>query len=170
MSTQIAAIVDAIIQGLEPSQAEAWRSRFERGMAHGADLSLVGWQFLHWLLTDPAINPGIDHPLVRDAVRQCAELLGSLAKGEPVRARTAKRAVTSAVSAVSAASAAWSASSAVWSAECAARSAEGDFLSAETALREAVRRAAASAARKDAYEQMADKLLGLIKAAPIGAP
>ena len=42
----------------------------------GADLSLVGGEFLHWLLTDPFM-PGIDHPLVG--------CLGAVAEEGPMR-------------------------------------------------------------------------------------
>jgi hypothetical protein len=71
----IARLEDCIFEGLPDIAAKEWPLRFMWAVRPGSDLSLVGWQFLHWLLTDKTVNPGIDHPLVRDAVRQCADFL-----------------------------------------------------------------------------------------------
>ena len=98
---------DAIFERLPLAKARLWPEQFLGAIAPGADLSRVSWQFLYWLLTDATVNPGIMHPLVRDAVAQCAAVIDPLTRGETFDA-----------------SAAWSAASAesaVWSA---ARSAE----------------------------------------------
>lgn len=142
-------LVDSIFEGLPNRSAKEWPMRFTRSIAHGADLSLVGWQFLHWLLTDKRVNPGIDHDLVRDAVRRCADVLAPLAKGGPAKAGAGKSAA-SAASAVSAASAA--------SAASVARAAEGAASAAW---------AASSAASVASWVLMADKLVELIEAAPV---
>jgi hypothetical protein len=158
----IAWLEDCIFEGLPIELAKEWPQRFSKAIVPGADLSLVGWKFLHWILTDKAVNPGIDHPIVRDAVRQCADVVAQFAKGIPVAAsaawsaesaasaawsaesaeiaaRSAESAEIAARSAASAESAAWSAESAAWSAasaEIAARSAESAE-SAEIAARSA---------------------------------
>ena len=110
----LARLEDAIFEGLPNGQAKAWPERFMGAIKPGADLNCVGWQFLHWLLTDDAINPGINHPLVRDAIRQCADVLVPLTKGEPVD-ESAAWSAESGASAESAESAARSAESAAWS-------------------------------------------------------
>jgi hypothetical protein len=147
----LARLEDDLFEGLPNGQAKAWPVAFMSAIRPGADLSRVGWQFLLWLLTDNKVSPGIDHPLVRDAVRQCADVLVPLAKGKPVdnsaagsAARSARSAARSARSAELAAAAAWSA----WSAR-----------SAELAA------AAAWSARSAAYVLMSQKLLQLLRAA-----
>lgn len=101
----LARLEDAIFEGLPNDQAMLWPMRFMGAIRPGADISRVGWQFLHWLITDETANPGINDPLVRDAVRQCADVLEPLTRGEPADK--------------SAASAAWSARSAAESARIA---------------------------------------------------
>ena len=152
----LARLEDAIFEGLPVARSKTWPVAFMGSIAPGVDLSRVGWQFLHWLLTNKTVNPGIDHPLVRDAVKQCADVLVPLTKGKPV-AGSAGSAAWSAESAAwsaarsaawsaarSAESAAWSAESAAWSA---ARSAGSAAWSAESAAWSAARSAAWSAAR-----------------------
>jgi hypothetical protein len=77
----LARLEDFIFEGLANGEAKTWPERFMGAIRPGADLSLVGWTFLHWLITDEAVNPGINHPTVRDAVRQCADVLAPLTKG-----------------------------------------------------------------------------------------
>jgi len=103
----LAHLEDRIFEGLPNARAKVWPIEFMSAIEPGRDLSLVGWQFLHWLLTDAAISPGIDHPIVKAAVADCAKVLGALASGD-----------ASAYSARSAAySAAYSARSAAYSAD-----------------------------------------------------
>ena len=78
----LARLEDCIFEGLPVENARAWPERFMGAIRPGADLSRVGWQFLHWLLTDNTVNPGIDHPLVCDAVKQCANVIALLSKGD----------------------------------------------------------------------------------------
>lgn len=92
---------DCLFEGLRSGEALSFPARFLESAKVGADLSRVSWQFLHWLLTEELA--GRDHPLVRDAVKRCADALVPLAHGEPVSA-----------SAASAASAARSAESAAY--------------------------------------------------------
>jgi hypothetical protein len=188
----LARLEDRIFEGLPNHDAQLWPERFMGAIRPGIDLSRVGWQFLHWLLTDASVNPGIEDVTVRDAVRECANVLATLAKGESVEeasaawsaanaawsaARSAESAARSAESAArsvesaarSAESAAWSAesaASAAWSAAWSAWSARSAAWSAESAAWSA--RSAASAAwraESAAYQRMAGKLVELIEAA-----
>ena len=139
----LARLEDRIFEGLSNGKASAWPERFMGAIKPGQDLSRVGWHFLHWLLTDETVNPGINHPTVKDAVKRCADVLATLKVGE-----TADE------------SAAWSAASAAWSA---AESA------AWSAARSAAWSAAESAAWSAAYTRMSDKLIELIEAAPMAS-
>jgi hypothetical protein len=117
----LARLEDCIFEGLPIDLARQWPMRFMDAIIPGADLSLVGWQFLHWLLTDASINPGIDHPTVRDAVRQCAAVLESAARGATIDWTTARTAALRAEVAARSASGA---------ARCAANSADQSAWSA----------------------------------------
>ena len=137
----LARLEDRLFEGLPNGRAQVWPLEFMSAVAPGADLTRVVWRFLHWLLTDVTVNPGIHHALVRDAVAQCARIVEEHALGHSVpesaaSAESAARSAGSAASAESAASAgsaaksaaaaAWSAASAAesaWSARSAARSA-----------------------------------------------
>ena len=77
----LAYLEDCIFEGLPNKTAMDWPIRFMDAVKVGTNLSCVGWQFLHWILTDENINPGIKHPLVRGAVQQCADLLVLLING-----------------------------------------------------------------------------------------
>ncbi len=114
----LARLEDYVFEGLPHEKAKEWPIRFMSAIVPGRDLSRVGWQFMHWILTDNKVNPGIDHPLVCDALKQCADVLVPLTKGEPVSASAAESARSAARSAAwSAWSAAESAAeSAAWSA------------------------------------------------------
>ena len=157
----LARLEDCIFEGLPNAEAKKWPVRFMSAIQPGADLSRVGWQFLHWLLTDEKVNPGINHPLVCGAIRQCADVLAPLTKGKP----TDKNAADSAWSAAKSAEAdsAWSAvrspewsaaRSAEWSAAKSAESAKSAADSAKTAADSAERSAAWSAA--ESAESAAD--------------
>jgi len=90
----LARLEDCIFEGLANGKAKVWPIRFMTAITPGTDLSCVHWQFLHWLLTDETVNPGIAHPLVKDAVKKCADLLIPLTKGkkiDPSAARSAAR-------------------------------------------------------------------------------
>ena len=85
----LARLEDCIFEGLPNGEAKRWPERFMSAIKPSADLSRVGWQFLHWLLTDQTVNPGINHTLVKDAVRQCADVIAPLTKGEVGSAESA---------------------------------------------------------------------------------
>jgi hypothetical protein len=163
----LARLEDCIFEGLPNGKSQAWPERFLSAIKPGADLSRVGWQFLLWLLTRSGIG-AYDHPLVRDAVAQVAEVLRAPAEGRPIDESAAR-------------SAAWSARSAAWSAEsaaCAAESARSAAESARSAAESAAEsaawsarsaawsaRSAARSAESAAYETMADQLIALLEAA-----
>ena len=88
----LARLEDCIFEGLPNADAQKWPERFMTAIRPGADLSRVGWKFLHWLLTDKEVNPGISHPLVTDAVSQCAAVLYPLTIGALVDQGAAARA------------------------------------------------------------------------------
>lgn len=92
----LARLEDVIFEGLPNEQAKEWPIHFMSAITPGADLSCVGWQFLYWLLTDETVNPGINHPLVKGAVRQCADVLAPLIKGGQVDKSAAESAAWSA--------------------------------------------------------------------------
>ena len=114
----LARLEDAIFEGLPNERAMTWPSEFLQSIEVGKDLSLVTPKFLYWLLTTPAINPGIEHELVKDAIGQCAAVVKIWADGG-VLDKSARSAAESAARSA-AESAAWSAA---WSAWSAARSA-----------------------------------------------
>jgi hypothetical protein len=169
----LAHLEDAIFEGLPNDKAKEWPERFMGAVRPGADLSCVGWQFLYWLLTDPQINPGIEHVLVKDAVKQCADVIACLAKGANIEsvtksadcaagaARNAAGAARSTDCAAGAARSADCAESAAWSA---VRNAEGVARSAAWSAAGAARNAARNA-EGAAWIRMSDKLLELIEAA-----
>ena len=82
--TLLACLEDAIFESLPKYIAKAWPERFMSAIEPGQDLSRVGFQFFHWLLTDETINPGIDHPLVRDVLQTSADTFAKLIEGELV--------------------------------------------------------------------------------------
>ena len=158
----LARLEDTLFEGQRNGDAKAFPERFLLAAKVGADLSRVHWKFLHWLLTEELA--GREHPLVRDAIKQCADVLVPLTKGEPVDASSASAASAAASAARSAESAARSAESAArsaaWSAESAASAAESAE-SAESAAWSA--ESAAWIAESAAYEEMADLLIEIIK-------
>lgn len=151
----LARLEDCIFDGLPNEQAMAWPERFIGTIAPGSDLSRVGWQFLHWLLTESGIG-AFAHPHVSDAVKQCADVLVPLKDGRPADESAADAASR-------AASMAWSTAGAVESLESAAESAESAAMSAKGAARRAaesavhaedsVHSAANSAAGESAYSK-----------------
>ena len=176
----LARFKDRIFEGLPNEKSQKWPIRFMSSIEPGQDFSFVGWRFLHRLLTDPMLNPGITDNNVVDVVRTCANLAEPLTRGEDIDQAAAKNAVRAAESAERAAawSAAWSAADyaawstaanvarAVASAANAASAAESAAIAAANAAWGAAERAAESAVRaaaRAAYVRQADLLIELIK-------
>ena len=184
----LAHLEDCIFEGLENGEAQAWPERFLAAIRPGADLSLVGWKFLAWLV--PLTLERYATKDVAVASEATVSILASLSRGEEISASAARSAAEwSAASAASAAerSAARSAEFAASAARSVARSAEFAASAAWSAARPAAEWSAAewsaasarsaefaawsaasaawSAARPAAYKEMADKLINLLEAA-----
>ncbi len=184
----LARLEDTIFENLPKADAMRWPERFLKAAKPGADLSLVQWQFLAFVVEEALLWP--EAGSVREACQPALEIVRARACGEDVSESAVRSAESAARSAESAArSAAWSAvrsaarsaarsaESAAWSAESAARSAARSAESAaESAARSAARsawsaaRSAWSAARSAwsaAWKRYADKLIELMAAAPV---
>ena len=142
----LARLEDSLFEGLPNDIAQQWPIRFMSAVHPGTDLSRVGWQFLHWLLTDEKVNPGINDPKVASAVRQCADVLVPLTEGRAADKDAAAEAAEAAAAAAEAA-------------EAAAAAAEAEGAAAAAAAWAAEAEGAAAA-----YVLMADKLVELIGA------
>lgn len=107
----IARLFDVIFEGLPNGDAQAWPERSLSAIRPGADLSLVGWKFLAWLVPTTLERYG------KEVAKECQDavaILVSLSQGQKVLEFAGERA----------ASAARSAERAAGSAEHAARSVE----------------------------------------------
>ena len=151
----LARLEDKLFEGLPNADAMRWPMRFTAAIAPGADLSLVAWKWLHWLLTEGL--PPVDDAAVTAAIKQCADVLIPLTRGEPAdrdAARAAARAAdaTAYVAARAAAYAAARAARAAADAADAARAAAYAARAAYAALAAAYAAAnAADAAGTAAY-------------------
>jgi len=108
----LARLEDRIFEGLRNGVSKEFPARFLTCIPVGADLSRVGWQFLHWLLTEELVKR--DDPRIANQVKACADVLVPLLKGEPVDqkaalvARDAARKAAREIRAAAAAAAAFS--------------------------------------------------------------
>jgi hypothetical protein len=164
----LAWLEDVIFEGLPNRLAKTWPERFLSSISPEKDLSRVGWQFLHWLLTESTLAE-FDHPLVRDAVRHCADTLKPLMEGRPVDAKAAADAATAAWAAMKTAERAVAVPVGVaWSAEAAAKAAESAALSMTcrtTSAERAVTATSAAIAGSRPYMAASETLLALLRAA-----
>ena len=164
----LAWLEDVIFEGLPNQLAKTWPGRFLSSVAPGRDLSPVGWQFLHWLLTESGLAQ-FDHVLIKTAVVQCADVLMPLIHRRPVDVTAAEQAATAARTTLDTVAhieglpeaVAWSAESAALAAESAALSATDPAASAERA----VTATSAAIAGSKAYTTMSERLLALLEAA-----
>ena len=141
----LARLEDAIFEGLSNGDAKAWPEQFLAAIKPGADLALVGWQFLHWMLLDLAEK---DYAAsVKTEIIQSAAVIEPAARGLPIDRAAAARAARAARAAEAAA---WAAEAAAW----AARAAEAAG-------------AAWAAAWADRWREFRDKLLELLESAPV---
>jgi len=175
----LARLEDTIFEGLPNTDAMRWPMRFSAAITPGADLSRVGWHWLHWLLTDGL--PRVNDAAVTAAIKQCADVLLPLMRGESV-GRVAADAAYAAyaagaagaaayaaayaagaagaaayAAAYAAASAAYAAADAAYAAAHAADDAAGAAYAADAAY------AAAGKADAAAYQRMANKLVQLLE-------
>ena len=164
----LAWLEDVIFEGLPNRLAKTWPERFLSSIVPGRDLSPVGWQFLHWLLTESELGE-FRHVLIKDAVAQCANALMPLIRHRPVDRSAAEHAAAAARTAMETVAGMEGLPEAVaWSAESAALAAESAALSgtnpAESAERTVLATSAAVPGSK-AYTAMSEKLLALLEAA-----
>lgn len=164
----LAWLEDVIFEGLPNRLAKTWPERILSSISPGRDLSRVGWQFLHWLLTGSGLAE-FDHPLVGEAVSQCAATLTPLMAGRCVDLTAATRAATAAWASVQTAERSAAIPPGVaWSAESAANAAESAALSATcpaSSAQRAVTATSAAIAGSRGYIAISDKLLALLEAA-----
>ena len=166
----LARLEDKIFEGLPNADAMQWPMRFSAAITPGADLSRVGWKWLHWLMTDGL--PRVNDVAATAAIKQCADALLPLTRGEPVD-RAAARAATDAAtyaadaadaadSAADAADAAYAAARAAYAADAADAATDAATYAADAAAR-AADAAADAATYAAAYQRMADKLVQLLE-------
>ena len=163
----LAHLEDRIFETLLENEAQTWPERFLGAIEPGADLSIVTWQFLDWLLSD---LPKSDDATVTEAIKRVrTEVTGPRAKGEHVSKKTARAAARAADAAYAfhAAEAAWAAAYAAYAAaDTAARAAADAAYAAARAARVADYTVAdAVDAAHAVREKQADKLIELLKAA-----
>jgi hypothetical protein len=161
----LAWLEDVIFEGLPNRVAKTWPERFLVSIAPGKDLSRIGWRLLHWLLTESGFGDP-DHPLVKNAVTQCAGLLVLLIDGQSVDKAAAGDAAAIAWAAAEQAAAV--SERAAWIAEGAALAADSIALSAadgSTSAERAATAVSASIAGSADYITVSEKLLALLAAA-----
>lgn len=173
----LASLEDSIFEGLPNAEAKTFPARFIEAIPVGADLSLAGWQFLHWLVVDVNARHGTDATKV--AVVDAIEILRKKATGEevnPVAAREAARTARAAAYA-DAAYAAAAAAAAVDAVDAAYAYADADaaYVAAAYAADAAAAYAAdayaadAAYARQGTYSRQAEKLIEILAKAKGGA-
>lgn len=143
----LARLEDTLFEGLPNGESKAWPVKFMTAFQPGLDYTLVGWRFLYWLLTTESVNPGINHPLVKDAIKQCALVVSARSHGESV-ARSAADAAAHA---------------AAHAADAAAHAADAVRSAADAAYAAYAAAHAADAAGSAAYVEMSNKLIVLIE-------
>jgi hypothetical protein len=164
----LAWLEDVIFEGLPNRLAKTWPERFLSAIEPGSDLSRVAWQLLHWLLTESGFGE-FDHPTVKNAVRQCANVLVPLMQGRPVDQDAAECAAAIAWAAAKETAITPSTPARVrWIAESAAQAAEGAAWSLTSKASSAERTAtavSAAIARSADYVVVSEKLTELLHAA-----
>ena len=161
----LARLEDRLFEGMSKGKSKEFPERFLSAIRVGADLSLVGWKFLHWLLTEELVSR--DHPKVKDAIKRCADVLVPLTKGLPADREEAIAARREANYASYPAYPAY----AVYSAYAADAAAAASYAAYPAAAAYAGYAAAAAAyaaypaAGSKSFSRMADKLIELISQA-----
>jgi hypothetical protein len=179
----LARLEDRLFEGMPNADAKLFPARFIAAIPVGADLSLVGWKFLHWLVVDVNERHGTEK--TKAAVLDAIDILRRRAEGEtinPVDARNAAAIArkdadaadaayaadaAAAYAAYAAADAAYAAAYAAADAAYAAAAAAADAADAAYAAAAYAAAYAAAAARQNAYKRQAEKLLELLAAAPV---
>ena len=182
---RLAYLEDWLFENLPSAEAKKWPAKFLSAIKPGADLSMVWYQFQHWLLVDPkrgVIRFSGKHDAVRVAIQGVADLYESVMLGKTITndqwAASAESAASAAwaSSTASTASAAWAAStastesaesaeSAAWAARAARASSAASAESAESAARAARASSAARTARASSVKSQSVALLRFLKEA-----
>ncbi len=159
----LAHLEDRIFEGLPVSVAKLWPKRFLAALKPGADLSLVWAKFGHWSLMDPkdgVINFTKDKDVIA-AVSTVGALYQRWAAGDkPATTEWESAKNLPSASASACAYAACCAYACAYAACCAYACANASAYAACCAY-------AAASAYREYTEKMADKLIELLKAAPI---
>jgi hypothetical protein len=167
----LASLEDRLFEGMENEKSKKFPARFLSVIQPGADLSRVGWIWLHWLLTEELASR--DDPRVAKEIKACADVLIPLTKGEPCdrnAADLARLAVIEARGSVWNSAAACAAAAYAACAACAADASAYAACAAAYAYAACAACAAYASAERDAaptYERMAEKLLQLMADAPL---
>ncbi len=77
----LARLEDRLFEGMSNGRSKEFPLQFLQATKVGADLSLVGWKFLHWLLTEELV--GRNDPKIAAVIKRCADVLVPLTKGLP---------------------------------------------------------------------------------------
>ncbi len=68
----LARLEDRLFEGMSNGRSKEFPLQFLQAPKVGADLSLVGWKFLHWLLTEELVER--DNPKIADVIKLCADV------------------------------------------------------------------------------------------------
>ena len=159
----LAHLEDRIFEGMQNGHSKKFPLRFLSAIEPGADLSLVWYQFAHWLLADPhdGVLKFAKADKTKEATQLVADLHGRAARGLLVKQHewvSARKIAYAAYVAADAADPAAAAYAAAYAAYAAADAADAAAAAAD---------AYAAAARHKAYKRQADKLVELLAAAPV---
>ena len=80
----LAQLADSIVKDLPNELAQAWPGRFMGAARPGADLSRVAWKFMHRILTDTAITPGISDERVAPQIAIVSDIMRRKGDGDSV--------------------------------------------------------------------------------------
>jgi hypothetical protein len=183
---QLARIEDGLFESLPNGQAMLWPEAFLDAIPVGADLRIAYWQFMHWLLVDPTegVIRFAKADRTKDAIGKVGDLYARLLRGETVDRDTwaaAAAAAAAAVAAASSSAAYWAAAADAAAADAAAADADDDAAAAASAYWAAAADAAAadaaasaywaaaSAAKTRARVRQSEKLLELLRSAPVAS-
>ena len=164
-------IAERIFEGLPNDQAKLFPQAMVAAPKIGADLSLVPWKFLHWLVGDVLQQHGTD--VIRSACAPALDVLSKKAQGIPVsyahaaRAAAARAAHAARAAAAAAHAAHAAAADAAYAARAAAAAAHAAHAAAAdaayaAAAAHAAHAAAAAAAAAAVYARQAEKLIELL--------
>jgi hypothetical protein len=163
----LAKLEDRLFEGMANGHSKEFPGQFLSAITVGQDLSCVVWKFLYWLLTEELTSR--DDPRVAKQIKDCADVLIPLTKGEAVDRQAATKAAAYASDAAAYASdAAYAATAAAYAATAAAASDAAAYAAyASDAAAYASDATAYASARSTCYHRMSIKLLELMQAAPL---